>query len=412
MRYLIVSHIPFAVSQDHYLVDNLWAWELESFVNASDKFQIEVFAPETSKDKIKFPYKIPKKDIEFNSLPYFEALYYCLPHFLIKLPIIVLIFLKKFHKKDVVYLSGLACPPLGQIAGLCCIIKGIKNRVVVFDADFIGDLDLLISSEKITIKKFLLMSIKKFYQFIFYLQIKSARITFVFGDKLYERYGNNKNVIKTCASWIKKRDIIKEGQLEIKIKNSLKRECIKLCFMGSLTEKKNPWYALEVVKILKRNNISFSLDIWGEGPLEHKLRERVKHENLVDKISFRGVSPYGEEFYKNLMQYDVILVTNLSGEQPRILFDALANGVIVVGSDIKSFSSIINDGINGFLCDINDPKSFATVIERIYDKIILKKDKKFIEKIVFNGIKTVNNNTMESIYKKRIEIIEKSMNNK
>jgi glycosyltransferase involved in cell wall biosynthesis len=411
MKYKIVTHIPFAVSKDYYLVDRLWAWELESFINASDTFKVSVIAPETSKDKIEFPYKIPKSDIEFYPLPYFESFYYTFPQFLIKLPKITYIFLKKIHKNDVMHLSGLAYPPLGMIAGLCCIIKRCKNRIAVFDADFIGDLEIFIESEKPPINRYLLILAKNIYKFIFYLHINNSSLTFVFGDKLYGRYGKNKKVIKTYASWVREKDIISHKDLKKKIQKTLRGTQIKLCFVGTLVDKKNPYYALEVVKLLKGNNIPVSLDIWGLGPLKEKLEKIIEKEDLWDEISFRGFSPYGEEFYNILRDYDAILITNLSGEQPRILFDALANGVIVIGSNIESFSSIINNGVNGFLC-AKDPKSFAAVIEMLYNEVFLKKDKKFIEKIIFNGIRTVKNNTMESIYKTKMEIIKKSIKNR
>jgi glycosyltransferase involved in cell wall biosynthesis len=61
-----------------------------------------------------------------------------------------------------------------------------------------------------------------------------------------------------------------------------------------------------------------------------------------------------------------VRVPNLSSEQPRIIFDVMANGLVVIGLT-NPFKGIIKSGINGILCDPRNPESFALAVQRLYE---------------------------------------------
>jgi glycosyltransferase involved in cell wall biosynthesis len=98
--------------------------------------------------------------------------------------------------------------------------------------------------------------------------------------------------------------------------------------------------------------------------------------------------------------YDILLLPNLSGEQPRVLFDAMANGVLAIASDIVSLSDLITNDHNGILCDPRDPDSFAVAVERLY------LNKKILEPLLYNGMLTARQNTIESMHEKRKSVIQ------
>ena len=142
-----------------------------------------------------------------------------------------------------------------------------------------------------------------------------------------------------------------------------------------------------------------ALDIYGQGALLRELEDFVTLHDLSDVVTFKGMLRYAS-FYPILRQYDAIVVPNISGEQPRIIFDAMANGVAVIGSEIDSFTDIISNGDNGLLCTAGDPESFAFAIESLF------KNRELLAKLLHGGIKTVGENTIESTSAKRKQIIE------
>lgn len=395
--------MPYSIKGNSYIVDKLWGWEIEAIINSLNDFEIHIFAPFKPDYEIEFPFYIDTESVFFHPLPYFKPYYQNILDFCKKLPKIMFTILNHIKKEDIVQIPGTAYPPIGLLTNYILFFKNYKKRIAVLDADFIGDIGVYLDYESNISKKLLFYIIKNFYAELSNFHVKSTPLTFVFGDNLFERYKKYGNVKKVYGSWIKENDIIKSSQINKKIDDALKRDEIRLCFVGSLTTKKNPICAVNCAKILKARNIPFILDIMGEGPLKTKIKKQLKENNLNEQVFLKGIIPYGGPFYNKLRIYDAILIPNLSGEQPRIIFDALANGVIVIGSDILSFS-IISSEVNGFLCNPNEPLCFANVIENIYKD----KNRNLFEKLIYNGVQTANENTIEYIYNQRMEIIKKT----
>ena len=370
----------------------LWGWDLHAQFKVVE--DLHVIAPKVAYEPKNNYIEFKPNSITFHSLPHTPNLI----RFLINIPFIIYYFNKEFNNTDLISFSSNPYPPLGIMANILCYIKNYKKTLFVIDADFINDLELKINLEKQFTKRITLKFLKKFYAFIFNFCINNSMLTFVVGDELFDRYGKKENVFKIYASWIKYQDIIPLSELTEKIENK-KSNKINICFMGTLKYTKNPQAAIETVKILNNRKIPIKLDIFGNGPLKSELLNTIKNYNLSEQINFKEYISYGEKFYKNLRKYDIIIIPNLSGEQPRIIFDAWANGVAIIGSKINSFS-IITNYYNGILCDPTKPNCFANSIEK------LNSNKALIKKLVFNGRKQVEENTIESIYDKRMKIIK------
>jgi len=131
---------------------------------------------------------------------------------------------------------------------------------------------------------------------------------------------------------------------------------------------------------------------------------QLKYE-LEDTVKFWGILPYGDPFYEALREHDVILVPNLSGEEPRIIYDAMANGTVVIGADLRSFS-IISNYSNGILCDPQNPACFADAVEKLY------KNKQLLNEIAYKGLETMEKNSMESMHEGRKKHILKTFYNR
>lgn len=396
MRYVLITHIPFSITErGYYSVEKSWGWDLESHLKMCEK--LHIFAPIIPHDKDENNFIFNKNSIKFHELPFSNNFF----KFAINIPIILTIFNKEFNKNDIIHCTSAAYPPLGIIANLMTFWKHYDYRLFVIDGDFISDIELVIRSESNFLKRIALNFIKSFYSHIFKYCIKNSKLTFVVGDKLYEKYMKHGNVIKIYASWIKEEDIILIDEIKEKIKN--KDQNFKICFAASLKPSKNPNCAIETMKILKERKLPVKLDIFGEGSLEEELKILAKKYDLSDDIHLKGVIEYGEPFYNVLRNYDAILIPNFSGEQPRIIFDAWANGVAIIGSDIKSFS-FVSHGIDGMLCDPNEPNCFADAVEKLYYHEDLLKE------FILNGASRVRENTIESMHKFRMENIWKLIN--
>jgi glycosyltransferase involved in cell wall biosynthesis len=395
MRYAIVTPLPFTLTPGQcYAVDELWGWyltaELAAFSNVC------VFAPLSATfEPTIFSYIFPKdSSITFYPLPNFTNRF----QFLIKLPKILYELSRNIREEDLVHSVGAVYLPIGITANMLCLLRRHKKRIFVLDEDYVTNVALTIKSEKDTRKKVAYIIVRPLYDFIIKFCIATAPLTFVIGAALYKNYEKCGNVKKIHASWVRERDILAPKQIEEKLKNAEGRHC-KILFAGRLIHTKGPLIAVKTVKVLKQRDIPVTLDIYGRGALLKELEEFVSLNDLSDIVSFKDLLRY-DAFYRSLRQYDVIIVPNVSGEQPRIIFDAMASGVAVVGSKIDSFTDIISDGDNGLLCTGGDPESFAFAIESLFTNTQL------LARVLYGGVETAKENTIESMSKKRKQIIE------
>ena len=116
----------------------------------------------------------------------------------------------------------------------------------------------------------------------------------------------------------------------------------------------------EIQKMIK-------IDIYGEGPLENDLKDRIKKYNLQKTIKIMGSSPYLHVEFKNysyLLQPTYMECFSLS------ILESLAANVPVITTPVGGNLEIITEGINGFLFPPGDIKALQTLLKKIVLKEI------------------------------------------
>ncbi|MCC7551732.1 MAG: glycosyltransferase [Methanobacterium sp.] len=397
MRFIIVISHPYIETSNYYLVHEGWGWDLSAQLEVCDN--LDVFAPISKLDS-NYSFKIEKDHVKFHPLPYFDNYYknnvFQFLGDLYRMVLISFILLRDIKEEDTLQSSGVPWIPVGVIAQLIAIMKGCNDRIFVLDSDLVKDFELKYKKSDSKLR-FFFKFISYIYFNLFKFIIAKSKITFTVGDGVYGRYKSYGNVFKIYGSWIRENDIITYDDLNVKINQFIGSKIIRLTFASTLKDSKNPKCVVEAAKFLKNFKIPFILDLYGNGPLKGELIRMVRDYDLDRNVKFKGHVEYGDHFYRILRQYDMIFIPNLSGEQPRIIFDALANGVFIVGSNITSFNKILNDE-NSILCDPENPMEFAMAVKTIYEN---KEDFQKVRK----GIKIIKGNTIESMHEKRIQII-------
>ena len=148
----------------------------------------------------------------------------------------------------------------------------------------------------------------------------------------------------------------------------------KFIYVGRLSKEKNIELLVDLFNDLK----DFSLTIIGTGPLENSLKRRAK-ENIIFKgqVNNQQLKSYFDES-------NILMLTSISETWGLVVEEALYFGLPVIVSNNCGVCEIINEGINGYIVDINN-------IEHIKDTIL-----------------NLNNN----IYQKLVDGVEKSSINK
>lgn len=179
---------------------------------------------------------------------------------------------------------------------------------------------------------------------------------------------------------------------------------IVLLFVGLFIKRKNPLFLIDVLSKLTQTRSDLVLIFLGKGPLKPKIIKRARELNLSNKI--RILDPiYGSEKTKIHNLADIFVHPAQDEGFPLVPLESMACSKPIVMNDAYSAREIIDDGINGFICKINNLDDWSNKIENLI------KNPKARIKMGKNSLKKVHNEfSWETSIKKHLEVL-KSLNN-
>lgn len=175
--------------------------------------------------------------------------------------------------------------------------------------------------------------------------------------------GLERKKIKTIYNGIDSEDV----DTKVEEKNEeLFVDKLKLVFAGALVEHKNPKVILQAFSYIPEEiSKNIQLDFYGSVSEEVKseLLLIAKGNNIQDIVTFHG---YSNQINKLLKNYDVGLMTSLSEPFGRITIEYMLAGLTVIASNAGANPEIIKNESLGFLFDLDNPKSLADIILKLY----------------------------------------------
>ncbi|MDN5127474.1 glycosyltransferase family 4 protein [Aliarcobacter butzleri] len=174
-------------------------------------------------------------------------------------------------------------------------------------------------------------------------------------------------------------------------------ECfVKFLFVGRIVPIKNIPFLIKGFIEASKENKNIILNIVGEGYKEEV--ELVK--NLAKKytnIKFLGKKS-GSELVEQYQNSDVFILTSNYDNYPNVVFEAMASGLPVIGTNVGGIPSQVIDKKTGYLVELNN-------IEQLKNSILkLASNKKLREKMGQNGRERVEK---EFSWDKSAEQLEK-----
>jgi L-malate glycosyltransferase len=188
--------------------------------------------------------------------------------------------------------------------------------------------------------------------------------------KLLESKGLHSNKIVTIYNGIEKR---KEYEVDVDIVADLKKirnnGCKVIGCIGTICARKNQELLLEAINLLS-HELKIVCIFIGEGDQLDYLRGKSKQYNLDDKIKFYG---YRENAGKYLKYFDALVLPSTSEGLSITVLEAFREQIIVVTSDIDSFSEIIVNNENGYLFNNNNLHSLCNTLKNVLFNTNLKR---------------------------------------
>lgn len=135
---------------------------------------------------------------------------------------------------------------------------------------------------------------------------------------------------------------------------------LKVIAIGRLVKQKNYPLLIRVAEKLKRKDLNFVIDIYGEGELRNDLELLIKSKNLSPHVKLKGFS---NKLSSVLRDYDLFLMTSSWEGFGNVLVEALENGVPVISTDCPSGpKEVLGEGEFGHLVSMEDSDSIVDLI--------------------------------------------------
>ena len=174
-------------------------------------------------------------------------------------------------------------------------------------------------------------------------------------------------------------------------------------FVGSLIARK---YPVEIVKALDSVYVTntYSVTFIGHGAERINI-ETAKGENSNGDIKFTGRITR-DEIIEHLKLSQVFIMISKYEVIGLVYLEAMALGLIPIGSKNEGIDGIIKDGENGFLCEAGNHSELASIISRI--RAMPQKE---LERISINAKQTAREYSDFSVAKQYLEeVINENIN--
>lgn len=182
-------------------------------------------------------------------------------------------------------------------------------------------------------------------------------------------------------------------------------------FVGRLAEKKGVRYLIKAMGAKDMRAMEAMLVIAGDGPQREELVRQVRQQRSDTgqgcEILFLGAKPHEElrTIYASADVLAVPSVTAADGDKeglPVTVLEAMASGLPVVASRTGGIGQVIEDGVNGLLCEEKNVTQLAAQIRRLLSDRMLR------EQIIENGGATALQYDYDVIAERYIAELEKA----
>lgn len=140
-------------------------------------------------------------------------------------------------------------------------------------------------------------------------------------------------------------------------------------FVGRLSTEKRPDLFLTAAADLVANRPELKFAIVGGGPLEQQLRRSVRSSPAANRMTFAGLRHDMDRVFAAL---DVLVVPSDTEGTPRVVLEAQAHGVPVIGTSVGDLPTLIEQDVTGLLVPPGEPHHLVKALERLVGDMSLR----------------------------------------
>ena len=170
----------------------------------------------------------------------------------------------------------------------------------------------------------------------------------------------------------------------------------KIIYVGRLSEQKDPLRLLKCAKLMKDQQVSFHLDIYGKGDMEDEMKKKIKEYQIDDVVTMKGFMK-DKKTYRN---YSMLWMNSKYEGFGLVILEAKANATPTISTNWHGgIHEVIDNRNDGFIAE-NDNEFIE------YTKELLNDDAKLIafSKNAYHNYHQVFSN--QATKKRAIHLIE------
>lgn len=216
------------------------------------------------------------------------------------------------------------------------------------------------TSNKLEWKKNLLKNILRPFSKLYatdYFCCSELAGKYLFGTKAYNQ---GKVFLLNNAIDLDKYKYNEKERIEERKKLNIDDDTIVIGHIGRFVKQKNHDFLIEIFKKINELNNNTLLILVGQGPLEQKIKEKVKELNLDNKVIFLGQLQETSQIYQ---AFDIFLLPSLYEGLGMVLIEAQAAGLPCIASKEVPLPAKVTNNLH--FIDLNNPNEWINYIENI-----------------------------------------------
>lgn len=145
---------------------------------------------------------------------------------------------------------------------------------------------------------------------------------------------------------------------------AIEPEAVVVGFVGWLWPVKGPVFLLRAMIAVMKADPRVHLVLVGKGDEEPFLRAMAEEASLLERIHFLG---WRSDVHELFHCFDLLALPSLNEGMGRVLVEAMAAGLAVIGTNVGGIPDLIKDGENGLLVPPADVGALEKAILRLVD---------------------------------------------
>lgn len=158
---------------------------------------------------------------------------------------------------------------------------------------------------------------------------------------------------------------------EVRSKLNLDGNDFVIIMIAEINKNKNHKQMIDAVEILKNRRINVKVICAGDGILIEEVKKDIQSRKLDKHIQMLG---FRTDINELIAACDIGILMSYREGLPRNIMELMACKKPIIGTDIRGIRDLVDNGINGFLVNIDDPDDTASKIEELYKNNTLLKD--------------------------------------